>query len=205
MAKIQTVDYAAIPDQAKQMRNYGKELNDEMTNAYKSIADMHNSWYGKRYNELVDQFNNMKSQIDDMLKLVVTDIPSTLEKVANNYSKADQGKNVTSVNNEAPKKIQNISVHNDVGMRFITSSVQETQSNVDKNFKTAVGKMNQIESVYNRITWTSDAATAFEAKFNTLKKNITESFDNITRQFKELMSQTIDDIDAAEKANTVQD
>ena len=50
MAKIQNVDYEAMPKQAKQMRSYGQQLNTQMTNAYKSIEDMHSSWYGKRYN-----------------------------------------------------------------------------------------------------------------------------------------------------------
>ena len=49
MAKIQNVDYEAMPRNAKQMRNLGKQLNTEVTNAYKSIENMHSSWYGKRY------------------------------------------------------------------------------------------------------------------------------------------------------------
>ena len=53
MAKIMNVDYEAIPGQAKQIRATAKQLNSEMTKAYNSIAEMHNSWYGKRYNELV--------------------------------------------------------------------------------------------------------------------------------------------------------
>lgn len=203
MAKIQTVDYAAIPSQAKQMRSYGKDLNTQMTNAYKSIADMHSSWYGKRYNELVKQFNNMTSQINEMLQLVVTDIPSMLEKVANNYSQADQGTNVTSVSNEAPKKIQNISVSNDVGMRFITSSVQQTQSSVSTNFKNAKDKMNQIDTAYSKIKWSSEASDAFKNKFNKLKTNINKSFDDINTQFKKLMQQAQDDVQKAESSNTV--
>lgn len=203
MAKIQNVDYAAIPSQAKQMRSYGKDLNTQMTNAYKSIADMHSSWYGKRYNELVKQFNNMTSQINEMLQLVVTDIPSTLEKVANNYSQADQGTNVTSVSNDAPKKIQNITVSNDVGMKFITSNVQQTQTSVSNNFKNAKDKMSQIETAYGKIKWSSEASEAFKTKFNKLKTSINTSFDNINNQFKTLMKQAQDDVQKAESSNTV--
>ncbi|MBS5682387.1 MAG: hypothetical protein KHW52_06615 [Clostridium sp.] len=45
MAKIMNVDYEAMPNQAKQMRAQGKELNNELVGAYKKISDMHNCWY----------------------------------------------------------------------------------------------------------------------------------------------------------------
>ena len=63
MARIINVDYEAIPAQAQQMRTYGQDLNNELTTAYQSIADMHNSWYGQRYNALVKEFNNIIPQI----------------------------------------------------------------------------------------------------------------------------------------------
>ena len=66
MANITSVDYEAMPSQANQMRNYGQELNTELTNAYNSISEMHNSWYGKRYNSLVEQFNKMAPDINEL-------------------------------------------------------------------------------------------------------------------------------------------
>ena len=75
MAKIQSVDYEKIPTYAKQIRADGKEINTQMKNAYNSITEMHSSWYGKRYNELVKLFNNMVSDINEMLALVVQQIP----------------------------------------------------------------------------------------------------------------------------------
>ena len=70
MARIMNVDYEAIPGKAQQMRSQGEELNTELTTAYQSITDMHNAWYGKRYNELVKSFNNIIPQINEMLQLV---------------------------------------------------------------------------------------------------------------------------------------
>lgn len=204
MAKIQNVDYEAMPKQAKQMRALGKQLNTEITNAYKSIENMHSSWYGKRYNELVKQFNNMILQINEMLQLVVTEIPYTLETVANNYSQADRGQNATSASKEAPKKVTNLKVPNDVGMKFITTNVASTQQNVSKNFKNAKDQMNKINTEYGKIKWSSEAADAFKNKFQKLKASITQSFDDIEQQFTKLMNQTKDDIQKTEKANTVQ-
>lgn len=203
MAKIQTVDYEAIPAQAKQIREYGQQLNTQVTTAYKNIDNMHSSWYGKRYNELVKQFNNLTSEINEMLTLVVTDIPYSLEIVANNYSQADRGVNATSAQKTAPKKLNNITIHDDTGMKFITSNVASVQNQVSSNFKNAKDQMNKIDQVYSKVTWKSEAADAYKAKFDKQKKKVISAFENIESQFSKLMNQTQDDIQRAETANTV--
>lgn len=204
MAKIMTVDYEAMPGQAGQMRSHGQELNAEMTTAYRSIADMHSAWYGKRYSELVKEFNQLAPKINELLELVVGEIPFTLETIANNYAQADMGSNITSANRTAPNKIAELALSNDVGMKFLTSEVTTTKGNVSNNFKKAVEKMNQVESVYNQVQWDSEAADAFRAKFTKLKNEIVSAFENLDSQFTTLMEQTLSDIQATENANTVQ-
>ena len=203
MAKIQTVDYEKMPSEAKQMRQEGNSLNNEMINAYNSVKEMHSSWYGKRYNELAKLFNNMVPQLNELLELVVREIPSTLETIANNYSQADRGQNATSVDNTSARKIETITITEDVGMRFITSAVENVQQQVETNFSKSVDQMNKIESVFNQVTWQSEAADAFKSKFTKLKSNIIESFNEIKSQFTKLMNQTKDDVQRAENANTV--
>lgn len=204
MAKIMNVDYEAIPGQAGQMRSHGQELNVEMTTAYRSIGDMHNAWYGQRYNALVKEFNELAPKINELLDLVVGEIPFALETIANNYSQADQGMNVVSANKTAPNKIAELANSTEVGMKFLTSEVTTTKSNVSSNFKKSVEKMNQIESVYNQVQWDSEAADAFRSKFTKLKNDIISAFENIDSQFTTLMEQTLSDIQATESANTVQ-
>lgn len=203
MAKITVVDYEAIPGQTNQMRAQARELNSEMTNAYASIADMHNSWFGKRYNELVKSFNNLAPQINELLDLVLGQIPFTLDTIANNYAQADTGAGITGAAKEEPKRIADIAISNDVGMRFVTSDVQTTQKKVSSNFNNAKDKMNAIESTYAKINWQSEASEAFKAKFTTLKNDIVKSFSEIEQQFVTLMNQTLEDMQATENANTV--
>lgn len=203
MAKIQSVDYLDLPKKARDMRQKGQKLNSEMTNAYKLIDDMHKDWYGKRYNSLLTEFNNLTPQINEMLKLVVTDIPFAIETVANNYSQADRGQNAGSAQQTSCKKISNIATKNDTGMKFITSSVENTKKQVETKFKNAKTAMNEINSIFSKVNWNSEAATAFKTKFSKLKQNIDTSLDNILHSFTTLMQQAANDIASAEKANTV--
>jgi|GEM_PF-423378 uncharacterized protein YukE len=204
MARIDHVDYEAMPRQAKAMREYALELNSELRAAYTNIGEMHNSWYGVRYNELVKDFNELIPQINDLLKLVVTEIPFAVETVANNYAQADKGQNVTSAEETSANNIENLPITNDVGMRFMTSDVANTQRNVSAKFDSSKELMNKIESEYNRVDWQSEASESFKARFEKLKNDILSAFDNINNEFSKLMTQTQEDIENTEKSNTVQ-
>lgn len=204
MAKIDHVDYEAMPRQAKAMREYALELNNELRTAYSNVGEMHNSWYGVRYNELVRDFNELIPQVNDLLKLVVTEIPFAVETIANNYAQADKGQNVTSAEETSANNIENLPITNDVGMRFMTAEVANTQRSVSEKFDASKELMNKIEAEYNRVEWQSEASESFKARFNKLKNDILMAFDNINNEFSKLMTQTQQDIETTEKANTVQ-
>ena len=204
MARIDHVDYEAMPRQAKAMREYALELNNELRTAYSNVGEMHNSWYGVRYNELVKDFNELIPQVNDLLKLVVTEIPFAVETIANNYAQADKWQNVTSAEETSANNIENLPITNDVGMRFMTAEVANTQRSVSEKFDASKELMNKIEAEYNRVEWQSEASESFKARFNKLKNDILMAFDNINNEFSKLMTQTQQDIETTEKANTVQ-
>lgn len=203
MAVIETVDYKRMPLQASEIREEAKALNKEMIVAYESIKNMHEVWYGIRYNELVQSFNNMIPALNDLLTLIVSEIPYALETIANNYSIADSGQTVVAANDETPNRIQNLLTSNDVGMRFLTLEVDEVKQEVSRKFSNARESMDKIEAIYSKVVWESEASQAFKSKFTALKNEIATSFENINTQFKKLMEQTEQDIENAEKANTV--
>ena len=186
MAKIDHVDYEAMPRQAKAMREYALELNNELRTAYSNVGEMHNSWYGVRYNELVKDFNELIPQVNDLLKLVVTEIPFAVETIANNYAQADKGQNVTSAEETSANNIENLPITNDVGMRFMTAEVANTQRSVSEKFDASKELMNKIEAEYNRVEWQSEASESFKARFNKLKNDILMAFDNINNEFSKL-------------------
>lgn len=204
MAKIQSVDYEAIPQKASNMREIGMQLNNELLTAYQNVTDMHNVWFGKRYQSLVLDFNALIPQLNEMLALVVGEIPFVLETVANNYAMVDMGSNIVGAQQTAPTRIADIAIATDVGMRFLTSEVNTIQNTVSTNFENSKELMNNIESVLNQVQWESEAADSFRARFAQLKGNIVNSIDNIRSEFVKLMQQAQDDIQNAESANTVQ-
>lgn len=204
MPNIMNVDYEAIPAQAKQMRAVGEQLNSEFTKIYSNLGELHNAWYGKRYNELVLAFNNIIPQVNEILTLVEAEIPFALETVANNYAQADKGQNVTTAVKEPIRRINNVTVPNDVGMKFITETVTAMKNSISNSFRNAKEQMNQFNAQFEKVQWQSEAANAFKAQFSKLKNEVVASFDNIETQFAKLMSQTLQDMQATESANTVQ-
>lgn len=203
MARIETVNYELMPKMANEMRGEAIVLNNELNLAYQNINNMREVWYGIRFNELVDSFNNMIPAINEMLTLVVTEIPYSLETIANNYAQADSGRNVVTPNNEGPKTINNLLKSDAVGMRFLTSEVSDVKQKVSINFTNARESMDKIETIYSKVVWESEASQAFKAKFKALKDQISTSFENINTQFKKLMEQAEQDMERTEKANTV--
>lgn len=203
MPNVIESDYQGIQRTAENIRSMGEELNREIAKAYQSVAEMHNSWYGKRYNTLVQDFNNLIPQINQMLELVVVQIPNTLDQIAQNYSRMDT-EPLSAKTRNTLQKISNLTISNDVGMRFLTGEVSEGQTKVSNNFKNSTTKMNEIESQCSSMKWKSEAADAFTNQFKKIKNEISSEFENINSQFVKLMNQALEDMEATEKANTVQ-
>lgn len=205
MAIIGNVNYEEIPEKTDRMRESGRGLCNEMQAMYNTIREMHADWYGVRYNTLVEGFNKMRPSINSMLELVFTEIPVSLDIIANNYSRADRQVPVRAVNEEKPKVIEDLPIIDDTGkFRFITSRVKDKKESVETNIRKAIDLIDEFESIYKTIQWESEAATAYTSKFTRLKEEIITSFNDLKKQFAELMLQAEEDIEQAEKANTVQ-
>ncbi len=200
---LKGVQYEQIPNIVRRMRTQGQSLNTEFSNAYKSIIAMNQDWYGKRYEALAKGFIDMKQSIDNMLKIVVTELPKSLEDVANNYSQYDSGNNICTPQSTSIIPMPSISIDSKSGVRFILSGVQTTQKNVGQNFTKAVGFMNDIQKTFATITWESESANTFKKKFDELHRKVKKSIEDITDAFDKNMKSAINDIKEAERANTV--
>lgn len=134
MANIGNVNYEAIPAKTDQMRESGRGLCNEMHAMYNTIREMHADWYGVRYNALVEGFNKIRPSINSMLELVFTDLPASLDTIANNYSKVDRQMPIRAVSEERPKVIGDLPIIDDTGkFRFITNRVVERRQTVESD------------------------------------------------------------------------
>lgn len=205
MANIGNVDYMSIPAKTDQMRGVGRELNEKMQNMYDKIKELHEFWYGERYNRLVEGFNKIRPSVNNIVELIFTQLPASLDTIANNYSKLDRSMNIRTVSDEKPRIIEELPKMDDTGkFRFISNSVAEVKQEVEAKISKGIELIDEFENIYRTIDWESDAATAYQSLFAKLKEEVVTSLNNLKKDFTELMLQAEQDAKLTEDTNTVE-
>ena len=205
MANIGNVDYMSIPAKTDQMRGVGRELNEKMQNMYDKIKELHEFWYGERYNRLVEGFNKIRPSVNNIVELIFTQLPSSLDTIANNYSKLDRSMNIRTVSEEKPRIIEELPKMDDTGkFRFISNSVADVKQDVEAKISKGIELIDEFENIYRTIDWESDAATAYQSLFARLKEEVVTSLNNLKKDFTELMLQAEQDAKLTEDTNTVE-
>lgn len=202
MANIES-DYEATYKQATPILETAQALNRNIGNVYGTIGNMHTVWFGIRYNELVQAFNNMIDDLNSVLKLVVTDIPFSLKTVANNYSQADRGVNCGPAEQVGSTPIEALPTPADVGMKFEEAPVTEYKGRVENYISQAISNMQQIETLFNQVHWESEAATNYRTSLKNDREKISRAFDDVKQTFATKMTQSIEDINRAESSSNV--
>lgn len=202
MPRIEVVDYKELQRSAGTIREGGSALMNIMQQAFGKIGAMSSAWYGKRYNMLVDEFNKAIPALNEISQLTMVDFPNALDTIAVNYARADM-EELSLNQSDVSTKVNEIQHGQSVGLRFVTSEVESVHAEVKSFFVNAVEKLNDIESVCNSLSWTSEAQEAFIAKFKSLKEQIAQSFDTIINAFNTLVDGAKSDMASAESANTI--
>ena len=203
MANITEVDYEKMPGQAATIRTEGNSLKDNLNGLFTEAKNMHENRYGLRYNSLITELNSMIPVVDDILKLVIDEIPVALETVARNYALAD-GATPNTVNEKEMPSMESIETTVDVGMRFISTSVSANKDTIETKIQNALENLSAIESEYSNVVWDSESATAFSEKFSSLKSSIEIALNSVKTNLSKLMVAAEEDISNAEQNNTVQ-
>lgn len=202
MASISEVNYEEIPGKANEIQQQGTQLNAELSSAWNSVNELRSTWHGLRYNTLISYFNNITDSVNQLLKLVICEIPETLGTVARNYAAAD-GSSVAAVGAGSVTMIETLSDSDTSTMAYNSGNASDVQSAVNGNISNAEDYMNSIESIFTGINWQSEASEIFRQKFASLKSQIVDALTNINTQFTNLMQAAQSDIEGAESANTV--
>lgn len=196
------VDYENMPSQSDNIRNAALELNGRLTAVYQKVTEMHAHWYGKRYNELVTKFNELAPQLNQFLEVIVAEVPYMFEGIANNFSEVDIQQNIATARKESYKKIEEIPVIDDVGMRYIQEEVANVQTEILSDFTSAKELMESMQKTVQQIVLECDGADEFRRQFRTLTNAFKQVLDNVEAQFTELMNKDREAIETAEKSNT---
>lgn len=195
------VDYDEIPIESKSIRGYAKEINSNLIEVYKEVADMHAHWYGKRYNELVEKFNNLVPKLNQFLELIVGEVPCMYEKIANNFSEVDINQNVTTSQEEPVIKLTVNPIINDVGMRYIEEEVTVAEKSIVSILHDTMEIINRTVSQMELVC---DGAEEFNSQFSKLTDTFKQVLNNIETQFNMLMEQDRNLMKEAEKDSTVE-
>lgn len=197
------IDYNGIPGESDKIRRLAQEVYKKLLDAYKNASEMHVCWYGKRYNELITNFNNVAPVLNEYLKVVVTEIPYMFDEIANEISNFDIQQNVTTARKDEFQKIQEISIINDVGMRYLQNEVVNYQTNIEADFNTVKDYMSLIQKIVNQMQLQCDGSDEFRTQFKKFVDSFKQVLDNIQTSFTKLMNQDREEMENAEKANTV--
>lgn len=198
------VDYDEIPIESKSIRGYAKEINSNLIEVYKEVADMHAHWYGKRYNELVEKFNNLVPKLNQFLELIVGEVPCMYEKIANNFSEVDINQNVTTSQEEPVIKLTVNPIINDVGMRYIEEEVTVAEKSIVSILHDTIDTMEIIYRTVSQMELVCDGAEEFNSQFSKLTDTFKQVLNNIETQFNMLMEQDRNLMKEAEKDSTVE-
>ena len=199
---IRSVVYTDLPGQAKKVRDTSKEMDAELKSIYKEVTDLRKDWFGDRYNGVVEAFNKMIPDFNDIIDLLERELPSTLETVANNYSNVDRGQNITTVDNTKPVRINDIPASMEAGVRYIPANVEQAEAKIFKSFARVIQLMKSLQDQINKLSWESDASDKFRAEFTRLQNKISNSIEEVEEKFKENSNKTASDMAMAEKKST---
>lgn len=210
MTPIKSANFEAMPRVAQRMRELGQDMGDEIAKIYQSITDLHNSWRGEQYNKLAESFNTKIPNFRHVLVVVIGQIPSALDQIANNYSGWDKESKVTNAEMQTPKEILAIPIRTDIGMPFDWDEVEKVKTNVSGYCRHVEAIMNDIESVFTNFAdapgdegWVSQASHDYKELLFKCKTDIIKAFDELDASFVTYMNEAASSAEKVEKSNDV--
>ena len=201
MSSVVVIDYENIPTNSNAIRNYAKEINQKLLDVYKQIEGLHEYWYGQRYNELVAEFNKIVANLNQFLNILVLEVPSVYEQIANEFSNVDIQKNIATIQKEDAIKIQEMEIKKDEGMKFITSDAERIQKLITTDFNDTGTLIDSIQRAMVQINIKCDGIDEFNSELTKLINVYKDVIVNIIQSFTKLMNTAKAQIELDEKTN----
>ena len=203
MGRVVNIDYENIPGQANNIKNISKQLGDKLLDIYKNISAMHEFWYGKRYNDLVQNINKLIPQMNSFLEVTVSEVPHIIETIANNFSEVDTNGRVTAAQKEGFQKIEQLSIKEDVGMRFVSEEIANIEQTIISEFHEAISLVDMLSREAEGIGIDYDVGNNFKSQFKSFSNSFKQYIETAESQFTVLMLNTRMQMQKTEMANMV--
>jgi uncharacterized protein YukE len=196
------VDYRSFPSAVSSIRSHASDLNSDFKSVFSKIENMHSEWQGDRYASLCTKFNGIVPEVNDILELVVTEIPFTLESIANNYEAADTETTAAVAKSESPDKVNELTIPNKEPLYVEATSIENVRSSVSDCLDEAQNRITSIEGIVDGLLWEGKAADNCKSKLKTLKNSLIKSFEELKVDFESLMKTAVEEFNKAEEANS---
>lgn len=197
--------YDDMSSKSADIKKWGEKLYNDLKECYKTVSDLHNTWKGKRYQDLVVEFNKMTENLNNILD-VTGDFATNIDQIGKNYKGADHSHDAAKAAKVDLGKLNNLDTANEFDfIDFNEDDATACYNKVGKYFENSGTYMDNIMSVINGLSWTGTAQEADVAKFKELTDKIKTQMSKLIDNFKAQINAAKNDIVTAENTNIIQD
>ena len=200
-----TITPKYIPNISDGMRTSAKNMNDSARAIYDDMAKLakEDKWYGESYDKMVNYLNKIIPILHSVLTFLRTEVPATLEDIANIYQKADSGRIVKPSVKTPIDEITIIPASSKEGIQFDKKAVIKVRDNADTLFKSMEKRIEEIETTFNQIKWEGEAKENFKKSLKNSKDQIHDIVFKTKNYFNTNINETEKRMTQADQASTV--
>lgn len=196
-----SVSPSSLVTTAKKIRKNGQEVNQLFIEIFQLVDNMHQDWQGESYQKVRRDFNTLVVSINKIDKFIVEEIPTTLEKVANRFSNADEKGDITKVGTDTAINVTMLLASKDSGLRFIPNKVDDTKNLLVEKFEQAKEEITKIIKLMMDIGWSDNSQVVFTKVFEIVTLNTTNSFNEVIQKLNRHIKEQITAMEKLESAN----
>ena len=196
-----SVSPSSLVTTAKKIRKNGQEVNQLFIEIFQLVDNMHQDWQGESYQKVRRDFNTLVVSINKIDKFIVEEIPTTLEKVANRFSNADEKGDITKVGTDTAINVTMLLASKDSGLRFIPNKVDDTKNLLVEKFEQAKEEITKIIKLMMEIGWSDNSQVVFTKVFEIVTLNTTNSFNEVIQKLNRHIKEQITAMEKLESAN----
>ena len=202
------MSYYVDPDSlfpiGSQIRANAQKLNNSAVEASETLEKMHETWDGKRWNILQNLWNELQASLNGICEYLVSDAPTTMETISENYANGD-ARSVGTPLRAAATGVAKISLGS---LNIKLSDADATEEKklrdvLDVKFDEIINDLNAIEANFNDTIphWQGPAATEARNKFEDTKAKILSSISNMRTSVTTCIDDAINDLKTVEEQN----